>query len=556
MAGDAHEVIQGTPVVAGMAYAPVVWVTRPQALQPSKELVPQEDRAAESQRYETAVGVVADRLSQRAHGTVGTASDVLLMMSALAADKGIRRETLLLIDQGRTAADAITEATEVFSAKFRLAGGLMAERIADLEDVRDRIVAEILGKQEPGIPTPSSPVILLADDLSPADTAGFNPAMILAIATRMGGATSHTAIIARQIGIPCIVAAQGLDNLREGEEILFDGASGRLQKVSDPDAARDDVDRDRRWRERARQWNGPAITRDGFQVELLVNVQDGAGAKASAEGPAEGVGLLRTELCFLEEKEEPSIERQELIYSKVFQAFPRGKVVVRTLDAGSDKPIPYATVAGEENPALGVRGLRLRDTNPDVLKRQMEAIARAAQGHPKAWVMAPMVSTIEEAQWFVAQAHEYGLRGGIMVEVPAVALQARRFLQVVDFVSIGTNDLTQYVMAADRLSPYLAKLTDSWQPAVLELIAMTAKEGRRLNKPVSVCGEAAADPLLACVLTGMGVSSLSVAPPLVSMVGAQLSAVTYRGCVRAARAVADARDALDARERARLALSF
>lgn len=547
--------IQGTPVVAGKAYAPVMWASRlelPHTFVP----VPESERVAQREAYEDAAHKVSDRLSERAMRTVGTAGDVLFTMSAFATDKGIRREVASLIDSGASAVEAIIRATAIFSDRFKLAGGFMAERASDLGDVRNRIVAELLGQPEPGIPTPVEPIVLLAEDLSPADAAGLNPDLVMGIATTLGGPTSHTAIIARQLGIPCVVAVSDLASVAEGEYLFFDGTTGRLSTGVDSERAEQQVLQDHRWRERAKNWNGPAITTDGRHIELLVNVQDGAGAKAAAAGPAEGVGLLRTELCFLEEMSEPSIEHQELIYSKVFGAFPTGKVVVRTLDAGSDKPISYATVGDEDNPALGVRGLRIRERHPDIMSHQLEAISRAARSHPKAWVMAPMVSTVEEAEWFTDAVHAYGLRAGIMVEVPAVALQARRFLEIVDFVSIGTNDLTQYVMAADRLSPYLAQLTDAWQPAVLDLIATTARAGRYFNKPVGVCGEAAADPLLACVLTGMGISSLSMAPSQVPMVGAQLSAVTYASCVRAAEAVRSAHDAMDARRLARESLGM
>jgi phosphotransferase system enzyme I (PtsI) len=230
--------------------------------------------------------------------------------------------------------------------------------------------------------------------------------------------------------------------------------------------------------------------------------------------------------------------------------------VVRTLDAGSDKPIAYATPAGEENPALGIRGLRLSFDNPGLLDRQVEAIAEAGRLTGTApWVMAPMVATVAEAAAFAEKVRSHGLQAGVMVEVPSAALLADQMLEVVDFLSIGTNDLTQYAMAADRMASGLAHLTDPWQPAVLRLIAMTASAGRRAGKPVGVCGEAAADPLLAAVLVGMGVTSLSMAPAAVRAVGAQLGQVTGEACARAADAALAAADPHEARLAVREALT-
>src|SRR5207237_6847219 len=222
--------------------------------------------------------------------------------------------------------------------------------------------------------------------------------------------------------------------------------------------------------------------------------------------------LFRTELAFLGHAEEPSVEEQARGYAGVFEAFAGRKVVLRTLDAGSDKPLAFATLPDEANPALGVRGLRIARRDPGILERQLDAVAEAARRTGSApWVMAPMVATVVEAADFAAQVRARGLVPGVMVEVPSAALHAERLLRHVDFLSIGTNDLSQYTLAADRLSADLTDLTDPAQPALLTLVAMTAEAGRRTGKPVGVCGEAAADPLLACVLVGLGSTSLSCA---------------------------------------------
>ncbi len=229
-------------------------------------------------------------------------------------------------------------------------------------------------------------------------------------------------------------------------------------------------------------------------------------------------------------------------------AFAGRKVVVRTLDAGSDKPLKFAGHPDEANPALGVRGIRIAQGNPGILTRQLEGIAAAAKATGnQPWVMAPMIATPAEADDFAAEARAHGLTPGVMIEVPAAALLADRILEHVDFLSIGTNDLTQYTMAADRMSAELATLTDPWQPAVLALVAMAVKAGVAVGKPVGVCGEAAADPLLACVLVGLGVSSLSAAAAAVSGVGAKLAQVSLAQCREAAEAAVATATAADAR---------
>ena len=545
-----QQTVRGTGVVAGYAYAPVAW-TRPAPVPPtSTAVVAEDDRADEVERFKAAVETVANRFADRASTATGVASEVLGATAALARDRGWSRAATKLINAGTSAEGATTQAIGQFVAQFEKLGGLMAERTTDLKDIRNRVVAELMGLPEPGVPKPTSPVILCAEDLAPADTAGLDPTMIRALVTRLGGPTSHTAIIARQLGIPCIVAASSLDTVPEGTLVLVDGTSGIITLNPDPAEADALVAEDARLREEIRSWRGPAQTADGTHIQLLANVQDGKAAAKASESEAEGVGLFRTELCFLTAQTEPSVEEQARIYGEVFGAFSGKKVVVRTLDAGSDKPVPFANHEDEENPALGVRGIRLGWTNPGLVERQLDAIQIAAEdnGVSEAWVMAPMVATVDEAYEFAQLCRARDLKPGIMVEVPSVAMLADQFLAEVDFFSIGTNDLTQYTMAADRMSSHLAMLTDPWQPAVLRLIQLSAAAGQRADKPVGVCGEAAADPLLACVLIGLGITSLSMATNAIPAVGVQLGKVTLQQCQEAAIQVAASRNSRDAKE--------
>jgi phosphotransferase system enzyme I (PtsI) len=546
----------GTPVVPGVGVGPAV---RP-APRPAvpEEADPLEDsaRPAEVERFTAASSRVAQRLADRAAVATGAAAEVLSATAGLAKDRGLLGAVEQRIAAGTPAPQATVGAAEQFAALFSQLGGLMAERVTDLLDLRDRLVAELLGQPEPGIPRPETPSVLLADDLAPADTAGLDPLRVVALATRLGGPTSHTAIIARQLGIPCVVAVAGLDTIAEGTTVLVDGGSGEVVPSPEPEAAAERVRVAQRERDAVAAWRGPGRTADGHPVGVLANVQDGAGARAAATGPAEGIGLFRTELCFLDRDTEPTVEEQAEIYAEVLAAFSGRKVVVRTLDAGSDKPLAFAGMPDEANPALGVRGLRIALDEPGILDRQLDAIALAAERTgEQPWVMAPMVATTAEADFFATRARKRGLVPGVMIEVPGAALRASRLLDHVEFLSIGTNDLSQYTMAADRLSASLSSLTDPWQPAVLDLVARTAEAGRAVGKPVGVCGEAAADPLLGCVLVGLGITSLSAAAAAVPAVGARLGTATAADCEAAARAVLATDDPASARDAARAVLS-
>lgn len=548
MSVESQWMVQGTGVVPGIAYAPAAWVQAIPPVPEDKRVLPEDERDAEKARFATAVETVAQRFEARAKAASGAATEVLLATAGLTRDRGWTRAANKLLSAGRPAANAAAEAIDGFVKQLEALGGLMAERTTDLKDVRNRVSAELMGLAEPGVPQSATPIVLMAPDLAPADTAGLDPAIVQALVTSEGGPTSHTAIIARQFGIPCIVGVKELAKIVDGTPVLVNGATGDIKVGVDKVKAAEQVAEDAKRRERLKAWVGPAKTKDGQAVQLLANVQDGAGARKAALAPVEGVGLFRTELCFLSAQTEPTVAEQAAIYGEVLDAFPGKKVVIRTLDAGMDKPVPFAKHEHEENPALGVRGLRMSLANEGMLDRQLDGVANAAaKSDSKVWVMAPMVATVDEAKAFVDEVHKRGLVGGVMVEIPAVAVMAKKILEVVDFFSIGTNDLTQYTMAADRMAPTLATLTDSWQPGVLGLIARTAKAGKKAGKPVGVCGEAAADPILACVLIGMGITSLSMASAAVPAVGVQLSEVTMDACKAAAKAVKKARTAQEAR---------
>lgn len=562
MTDKSAQTFKGTGVVPGVRYAPAVWIQPRPELPTAGAVIPEEARDAEFERFTQAAEAVASRLEQRSEAAVDQAKNILKATAGMVRDKGWQKTVRKAVRGGHPAEYAVVTATNKFITMFETAGGVMAERVADLRDIRDRVIAELRGEEEPGLPVVDREVVLFADDLSPADTAALDVNYFTALVTELGGPTSHTAILARQLGVPCIVAVgSGLHDVSTGTQVLIDGALGTISTGVDPVYAEAEVRSSRETAERVARWRGPAQTKDGHRVQLLANVQDGNAARVAAQTPAEGIGLFRTEMCFLSAKTEPSVEEQAEVYKKVLSVFPSNKVVVRSLDAGSDKPVAFANMAEEENPALGVRGLRIARANEALLTRQLDAIALASEslGRDEAaptWVMAPMVATAREAKWFAGLCRERNLIPGAMIEVPAAALMADKIMPHLDFVSIGTNDLTQYTMAADRMSPQLAYLTDPWQPAVLRLIKITCEQGRATNTAVGVCGEAAADPALACVLTGLGVNSLSAASTAIAGVGAQLAHVSLEECQHAASVALNSEGATEAKGAVRELLSL
>ena len=549
-----HQTLTGIGVSPGRAAGTVLRMPDP-VPEPARDerldaATPTDDAAA---AIAAAADGVRDGLEAAARGATGAGREVLETTAMMAADP-----TLVSTAQGLVRSDGLSPARAVWQAagqvidQLAALGGYMAERTRDVADVRDRLVAALTGRPAPGVPDPGHPFVLVARDLAPADTATLDPARVVAIVTAEGGPTSHTAILARSLGIPAVVGATGSTDLADGTRVLVDGAKGEV--IVDP--SDEQVARAEALAAQVRTFDGHGRTRDGHAVPLLANIGRPDGAQAAADAGAEGVGLFRTEFCFLDRTQAPTVAEQVAAYRKVLAAFPGKKVVVRTLDAGADKPLPFLTNTDEPNPALGVRGLRTSWRNPAVLEDQLDAIAEAAAAESaETWVMAPMVATVEETEAFVARCTAHGLAtAGVMVEVPSAALLSGPILARAAFASIGTNDLTQYAMASDRMLGDLAALSTSWQPAVLHLIAATCAGGEQQGRPVGVCGEAAADPALAVVLVGLGVSTLSMSPRALPDVAAVLASVTREECGRLARAALVAETADDARGLVRAAL--
>ncbi len=425
---------------------------------------------------------------------------------------------------------------ELASAQAALANQLLAERAQDLKDIGQKVLSKLVGETQAA--PPDAPYVLIKEDLLPSDVANLDPTSVAGIITAVGGASSHSAIIARALGIPALVGAgQSVLEIENGTSVLLDGGAGwfvvepsdeMIAECREIQAARREM-----MRKAALVAKEPAITTDGHRVEVaanLGNVADTANAVASG---AEGVGLLRTELVFMSHTQIPDIKTQVADYAQVFEALEGKPLVVRVLDIGGDKALPYLPMAAEENPFLGLRGIRLLLAKPELLRAQLTALIVASEGRDLR-IMFPMIGRIEE--FFAAKAildevlvqypHDK-LQVGIMLEVPSAAVMAHQFAKEVDFFSIGTNDLTQYVLAIDRGHPVISKDADGLHPSILQLIHQAVTAAHREGKWVGVCGELAADPDAVPLLVGLGVDELSMSAKSIAMTKAMIREMQY-----------------------------
>ena len=527
-------VIKGVGIGRGVAVGPVI---RMAAALPEPSDAPRADSVSaesEIERVTKSLALVNADLNRRAeeaaNGDEGAkqAAPILQAIAMFASDPALAQSINTLIEQGKTAERAVLEGFGAVEEMFKAIGGYQGERAADLHDVGQRVIADLMGVPAPGVPVSDTPFVLVAEDLSPADTAGLDLDKTLAIVTSQGGPTSHTAILARARGIVAVVSAAGADDLKNGETVIVNAAESTITtEPSDEQVAAAEAAKAKA--AKAKELRGkPGATKDGYHIPLLANVGKPSDGKTALEYGAEGVGLFRSEFMLIGNAEPPSVEEQTKAYAELLAQFPGKKVVIRMLDAGADKPLPFLTPEDEPNPALGLRGLRTLRTHMNVLEGQLKALAAAdAQTDADLWVMAPMVADAHEAAYFVKLGKSFGLKKvGVMAEVPSIALMADQVAKVADFVSIGTNDLTQYTLAADRTLGSVANYQTAWHPAVLRAIKLIADAGNANGMPVGVCGEAAADPDLAVVLTGIGVNSLSMTPVALDDVRAELAGVT------------------------------
>ncbi|MFN2290609.1 MAG: phosphoenolpyruvate--protein phosphotransferase [Anaerolineae bacterium] len=474
-------------------------------------------------------------------------------------DPELLAEAIAHIQDGHSAGWSWQQAIEKrVAAMKKVDDALIAARAVDLGDVGSRVLKLLGGLLDDEPFVPDEPVILLADDLTPSDTATLDPAHVLGFCTASGGPTSHTAIIARSLNIPAIVATgPALLNQPDGVLGILDGDRGSL--YLEPSEA--DVDTARKAQislaemrnaEYAARYE-PALTTDGHRVEVAANIGGAAEAEQAVNAGAEGVGLVRTEFLFLNRSEPPSEEEQYEAYLQMVNALAGLPLIIRTLDIGGDKEVPYLNLPPEDNAFLGLRGIRLCLSRTELFIPQLRAIYRASL-HGPIRIMFPMVSTVEDltaAQDVAEQVRlEIGadpVETGTMIEVPAAALMADQLAKECDFFSIGTNDLAQYTLAMDRLHPLLAKRADALHPAVLRLVDQTVRAAQAEGKWVGVCGGMAGDPQGAILLIGLGVSELSMSIPSVAAVKAKIRGVSLAQAQSLAKQALACRNAVEVR---------
>jgi phosphotransferase system enzyme I (PtsI) len=523
------QTIRGIGASTGIAIGPVFRYEKQEQRVQERHV---DDCSAEQARLDTALAQAKSEiqaLAARSRQEVGSSNaSIFEAHEQFLSDPELLEQVRVAINTRHINADyAWKEGIEQFAANLRSLGDeYLAARAVDVEDVPRRVIRILhdIGEQTARLEEPS---VIVATELTPSDTVTLDKRLVLAFCAARGGATSHVAILAKALGIPAIVGLGAVaDQLHSGAQVIVNGTTGEL--LIEPDEAtiagyrqqaRVSAQSQLEAQEKARE---PAITADGKRVEVVAKIGSPSDAVDALAYGAEGVGLLRTEFLFLNRDTPPDEDEQVAVYSAIMETMGSRPVVIRTLDIGGDKPAPYLAMPAEMNPFLGVHGLRLSLAHPDVFQVQLRALLRAGQGH-NLKIMFPMVATRAEvlaAREQIASARaalaERGAKYtqqceiGIMVEVPSAALMADVLAGVVDFFSIGTNDLSQYTLAADRTNTAITSLADALHPSVLRLIHTVIEAAHAQGKWVGLCGELAGDPLAAPVLLGLGLDEFSM----------------------------------------------
>ena len=547
--------LQGRGVSDGLCMAEVLLFSKEKLCAPDVPARPPEEELA---CFEAAAARTRDRLqrfyneaSEKLGGKEAEIFDAHLTMlqDEYSVAEPIRQA---IREEGLSAAKAVERQFDTLAELFEsLNDELMAARAADARDLKEQLLRAVLGVPEQDISRLDRNVILLAEELVPSDTVKMDTGHVVGLATHIGGITSHTAIIARTLGIPAVVGLSGWEGLEAGgKRAILDGTAGTL--TLEPTAeeaaafARKKKQTEQAERELAEYRRRPSAPRDGVPVELCANIGTPEEAKTATSFGAEGVGLFRSEFLFMDRDTLPGEEEQFAAYRQALEAMAGKPVIVRTLDVGGDKKLPALDLPREDNPFLGYRAIRMTLKHPELFRTQLRALLRAA-AYGDLRIMFPMISGARElraAKTMLEQARaELTGRGvpagrvrvGMMVEIPAAALMADQLAREADFFSIGTNDLIQYTLAVERGNENVAELYTPYHPAVLRLIAATARAAAEHHIPCGMCGEAAGDAKLAPALVGMGVRELSMSPRLIPRIRRLLSGLTLAECEGRAR---------------------
>jgi phosphoenolpyruvate-protein phosphotransferase (PTS system enzyme I) len=487
----------------------------------------------EKSELKDAIAFVSNQLDELGAKAGGTSAEIFEALKSLLEDDELLEVATSNIADGWSAAAAFGKAVDEF-AELLKGDPTFDERVADFQDLSKRVQAKLAGiKLDLDLPT-TGRIVLVGEDFSPADTAQFTNAVV-GVITLKGGPTSHTAIICRSRNIAAVVSCPGASELATGDKVLVDPVGDRVIVTDDVSLATQAIN------------FVPIGTKSLIPVRANIGSLDDA--QSASKTLADGVGLFRTELLYLSSSVEPSIEQQAKSYSEILKAAPEGPIVVRTIDAGSDKPVPFLNMPAEENPSLGVRGYRLLANHREFVEGQLKALelAREESGR-EVWVMAPMIATVDEAKTFSELARGIGkYKVGIMIETPSIALLVDQLSGVVDFVSVGTNDLSQYLFAADRMNPSLGALLNHWQPALIKSLARIASDANTAGIYSGVCGESASDPAFAILLAGLGFDSVSVSRSQVDAVHNALSSLELEDAQKVAQDVLQATSAEQAK---------
>ncbi len=522
---------------------------------------PVSDPPAEWVRMELALKTASDQLNaiyEKALAETGQAQAEIFeahqqMLSDPELVESIRTA---ILEKKSDAETALTVTTEGYACTLEaLHDEYFSARAADVRDVSRRALRILLGRQEVDV-TMRQPSLVIAADLTPSDTIRLDKSKLLGFCTAEGGATSHTAILAKALGLPAVVGAgEQVLGIQAGELLILNGSSGTILLNPDEEtltASRQaqNLEKDRAAIE-LEQAQHSVVTRDGHTVEVVANVGSVSDAQQAIAKGAEGIGLLRTEFLYLDRQTAPNEDEQYAAYKAIFDVMGERPVVIRTIDVGGDKELPYIDLGHEDNPFLGWRAIRMCLDNPDFFKTQLRAILRASVGHDIR-IMFPMIAAVSEvrkARLMLDEARAdldktgtpYGqkIQTGIMIEIPAAAVMADKFIGVVDFFSIGTNDLTQYTLAVERTNKKVGHLSNALDPAVLRLIARVIEEGHKGGVWVGMCGELAGDPRALPVLLGLGLDEFSMAPSMIPHAKAVIRVNDIASCQRLAADVLD-----------------
>lgn len=554
--------LRGRAAAPGVALAPAA-VLRPTEV--ARDDGPSGSPDEERRRVEDALARAAEQLrelaAQVAADVGGDQGDIFEAHAAFAEDPELRARARERIDEGASATAAAAAAFDGFRELLASSDSeYLAARAADLDDVRDRVLALLAGRSV-DVDVPNERSVIVAHELTPSQTASIPRRVIAAVVTETGSPTSHAAILARSLGIPAVVGVAGIiELLDDGTELAVDGDDGEVLIAPDEEtrtAIRERITEAGRRREQLEELRDePGQTADGHRVELAANIGSETDLELAAGAGAEGSGLVRTEFLYLDRTDAPDIAEQAAFVERALTAFPGHRVVVRTLDVGADKPLPFVAREPEPNPALGLRGIRLSLASPDLFRDQLRALLRAQTAAGDAAgrlaIMFPLLSVpseLTEARRHLDEVaaeeghHLDGLEVGVMIETPSAALAADQFAAGSDFLSIGTNDLLQYLFAADRLNAEVAEIADAANPIVLQLIGEVVRAAHAKGAWVGVCGEAASDPALAVALVGLGVDELSMNSAAIPEVKATLRESTLAHCRAVASRAAEQADA-------------